>query len=294
MIPKILHRMWLDKNIPNNTTVPKKYRKHIDSFEKYNSDFDVYFWNMERVNYLFATNPSINKYYDVWLNMPHHIQKCDFARFAILYVYGGVYVDLDFRYYKNLSPLLDRQLLLVLEPVEHSILNKDSIDNRLYNGFIGSVPNHPFWLDWMDFIVECLKTTSDVMETSGPVNFRKWFLQSRYSNTPLVDTCDILPFYIKSNGKVALTKICEEKIGTNKVTDDYHNLLNNYADTLWKEGTGWGGKNLKLETFDQPNKNNKSSWTNNIVLTAIFVCVIALLILMFYFLHNTCSYQFIS
>ena len=38
----------------------------------------------------------------------------------IIYLFGGIYIDLDFVCVKNLSPLLYRELLLVFEPTEHS------------------------------------------------------------------------------------------------------------------------------------------------------------------------------
>src|SRR5438876_687791 len=161
MIPKVIHRMWLDKKIANNNYVPKKYDKFIQSFDANNPDFKVIFWNMDKCKQLFEKYPEINKYKNVWYHLPHHIQKCDFMRFIILYLFGGLYIDLDFMCFKNLSPLLDRELLLVFEPVEHSEMFHDPIKARLYNGFIGSIPKHSFWIDWLDFISESLKKIDD-------------------------------------------------------------------------------------------------------------------------------------
>lgn len=246
MIPKIIHRMWLDKNDDFNTNFPEKYNNHVATFTQYHPEFTVYFWNMTRVKTLFET--MMPAYYEAWLNMPSHIQKCDFARFAILYIYGGVYADLDFSYYRNISPLLNRELLLVLEPPEHSI--NDDIDARLYNGFIGSIPGHNFWLDWMNNIIISLTKTSNVMNTTGPVNFRRWFDTSSYRNTELVNTCDILPIY--NGNKPSLTKECAKRIGP-----EYNpKLLGNYADTKWIEGTGWGNLAL-VDFFKSPPPHNR-------------------------------------
>lgn len=273
MIPKILHQMWLDKKVPNNDSYPEKYSDHVSTFNKYNSGFELYFWNMEKVDELFNSEPILLKYYKTWKTMPYHIQKCDFARFAIMYIYGGLYADLDFRYYRDLTPLLNRELLLVFEPPEHSESHGDDFDARLYNGFIGSVPKHQFWLDWMDYIVQSLKITNEVMDTTGPVNFRIWFSNSPYKNTPLVSTCDILPIYRSADGLLHITRECVGKAGSSKITTDYQTKLNNYADTRWNEGTGWS-----IEPFELI-KNKIVNNSNAIILFLIALIIIVIVII---------------
>jgi inositol phosphorylceramide mannosyltransferase catalytic subunit len=276
MIPKILHRMWLDKSITNNDRAPKKYDKFIKSFDDHNPDFAVLFWNRDKIYGLFDNHPEILKYKQVWENLPHHIQKCDMARFIILYLYGGIYVDLDFMCFKNLSPLLNRDLLLVFEPREHSETWDDPVEARLYNGFIGSVPKHLFWLEWLNFIVESLKKTSDVMYTTGPVNFRLFFDQSRYNNTPTVSTCDILPIYLINNANY-ITKTCVDRNqGSEIIKDDnYYKTFNNYVHTKWSEGSGWG--NEQLEAFSTGNAEEHST----VSFFLLFIAIVFLLILIY-------------
>ena len=57
MIPKIIHRMWLDKIVEDNMVPPKKYKPAIETFDKYNPDFKVEFWNMGKVKSLFNKYP---------------------------------------------------------------------------------------------------------------------------------------------------------------------------------------------------------------------------------------------
>lgn len=249
MIPKIIHHMWLDKNISNNENVPKKYDKFMKSFRIHNPDFQVMFWNMERVKKLFDDYPEINKYKDVWYGLPHHIQKCDMMRFIILYLYGGLYIDLDFMCFKNLSPFLNRELFLVLEPPEHSEAYKDPVSARLCNGFIGSVPKHKFWLDWLDFICLSLKKTNDVMYTTGPLNFRIFFNKSKYRDVELINTCDIIPIATGRNGNF-ITRECIHRNGGSKIikNDNYYKQFGNYTHTKWSEGSGWGNETLINDT----------------------------------------------
>ncbi|XWV25489.1 glycosyl transferase [Tupanvirus deep ocean] len=284
MIPKILHRMWLDKSITNNNYAPKKYDPFIKSFKDHNPDFQVMFWNMERVNQLFDRNPQIAKYKNIWTNLPHHIQKCDMARFIIIYLYGGVYVDLDFMCFKNLSPLLNRELLLVFEPPEHSEIWNDPVPARLYNGFIGSVPRHPFWLDWLDFIVESLKKSNDVMLTTGPLNFAIFFRQSRYHNIPTINTCDLLPIYLKDNSNYITRNCVDRNHGSNIIkNNDYYKHFGNYTHTKWSEGSGWG--NEQLEDPNKLKENFSSTSSSNDTLCYILIIVVILLVLILIYVY---------
>lgn len=279
MIPKIIHRMWLDKNINDNNYAPSKYDKFIKTFNKHNKEFAVEFWNMTRVKNLFDKYPCISKYKSMWYSLPNHIQKCDVARFIILYLFGGIYIDLDFVCFKNLSPLLNREILLVFEPIEHSEIHKDQIERRLYNGFIGSVPNHPFWLEWLDFIIESLKRTSDVLQTSGPVNFRVFFNQSIYTNIEIVSTCDILPLYVKNNTNY-ITKDCTHR--TRDFVDNYQNKMNNYVHTKWIEGSGWGAEKLeKPGNITYPMEQMQIRHFNYLIIFILIMIILVAIILIY-------------
>ena len=260
-IPKTIHRMWLDNKVSDNTVPPKKYNRFIESFDKHNPEFRVEFWNMNRVKKLFDQDSLIKKYQTVWENLPHHIQKCDMARFIIMYLYGGVYIDLDFRCFKNLSPLLDRELLLVFEPIEHSDFDK-TINRKIYNGFIGSVPKHQFWLDWLEFVCESVKKTDDVWLTTGPANFGIFWRQSKYRNIELIDTCDILPIYY-CNDTHCFSRECANRIPeADYLSKNYYQKMGNYVDTLWNAGSGWnsGGK---LETLENDNEGKLETLKND-------------------------------
>ncbi|AYV85696.1 MAG: glycosyl transferase [Satyrvirus sp.] len=278
MIPKIIHQMWLDKKISNNDYSPEKYKPFINSFREHNPEFIFEFWNMDRAKDLFEKYPEIDKYKNIWYNLPHHIQKCDMARFLIIYLFGGIYIDLDFVCFKNLSPLLDRELLLVYEPVEHSEIYKDPIERRLYNGFIGSVPKHKFWLDWLDFILESLKKTDDVMYTTGPINFRIFLNQSKYKNIKLTDTCDIIPLYFK-NGSNYVTRNCVHRNNNSqKIDADYHKKIGNFTHTKWYEGSGWGAEQLDVSPepniFSHPIDNlSKKSNIGGYLLPILFIII---------------------
>lgn len=278
-IPKIIHRMWLDKNMDDNDVYPKKYNKFTKTFDDFNPEFTIEFWNIKRVNKLFDDYPALAKYRSLWKKVPHHIQKCDIGRYIVMYVYGGIYADLDFIFYRNLTPLLDRELLLVAEPTEYTA-SDEKFGARLCCGFIGSIPQHQFWLDWLDYIVISLRHTKDVLKTTGPTNFRMFFDQSDYSNTSLINTCDIIPIYYM-NGHHYITENCIARNGgSNKYSDDYHVKFGNYADNKWTDGTGWGDLTLNpQENFDSVfNDNGIFSKTNGRLILLLIIVILVFLI----------------
>ena len=267
-IPKIIHTMWLDKNTNNNISYPIKYEKNIATFKEHNPEFHFIFWNIDKVLQLF-NHPRIIQYKHMWQNVSHHIQKCDIARYIIIYIYGGLYIDLDFYCYRNLSPLLNRNLLLIKEPLEHSNNFHDPSIPKIFNGFIGSIIEHPFWLDWLDYIHLSLKKTRDVMYTTGPANFRNFFDQSVYMNTELLSPCSIIPIHYF--GKIANECVIYNNDNEN-VTKDYHKNIGNFTDTKWNEGSGWNDG--IIEKFDSVSTNN------NKYLIVIIVIIIIIIVIM--------------
>lgn len=241
MIPPIIHQMWLDKSTKTNVSVPSKYQSNVDQLRSLHSHWTYMFWNRDKVEKLFRTEPDLKPFRKTYQSMPHHIQKCDFARYAILYCLGGIYMDLDFHCHKSLDRILQAHpsLLLVYEPQEHS--SHDPVPRRLYNGFLGSSPRHRFWLEWMTYIQMSLTKTSDVMETTGPVNFARFMLQapSHYRNPEhFADTCDIIPI-ASIHDKIMMCAECQHRDSQPFDPQTYHLRVGNYTDTYWNEGTHW-------------------------------------------------------
>jgi mannosyltransferase OCH1-like enzyme len=107
--------------------------RYPQSWQELNPGFEYKLWNRKMARELFD-NPKLAKWKDFYYNtLQDWIEKCDFLRFAILYIYGGTYVDLDFKCNKSLEPLLNREIGLVWEPYEHTE-PADATPRRLYNG----------------------------------------------------------------------------------------------------------------------------------------------------------------
>lgn len=233
-IPLVIHQMWLDKNVSNNSIPPEKYLKlgYPQSWIEMNPNFQYKLWNWEKVNQLFEREELAPWKHFFHSRIKKHIEKCDFARYAIMFVEGGVYVDLDFKCNREITSLVqEREIGLVWEPREHSV-SSDRVERRLYNGFLVSKPNHWLWPQLMNHVVENYRPvdsifSSTVMLNTGPARVahfaKKFNLTEKYPHF-FIDTCLVLPFL---EGGV----ICSEC--------KTRSVFQPYAHTLWNEGSEW-------------------------------------------------------
>jgi hypothetical protein len=161
-MPKIIHQSWKSSNVVSYSSqgfFSYPFSKWIKSWIAYNPEWKYYFWTDEDNEKLFRETPELNRFLDVYLNKFNHIEKADFVRYAYLYVYGGVYADLDFECTHSLDYLaLTFDAFLSAEPWEHSkaLFNTDL---TICNAILGSREKHPFWL----FVLE----TSEALKRAG-------------------------------------------------------------------------------------------------------------------------------
>ena len=78
------------------------------------------------------------QFYDMYIEYPYDIQRCDAFRYFVLYKYGGIYLDLDIKCKKNLNIFLNNKLVFVKSP-------NLNINSTYQNSCMMSVPKHPFF-----------------------------------------------------------------------------------------------------------------------------------------------------
>ena len=90
-IPKIIHFIWLGSPFPT----AKYYERFYKTWELLNPTFEIILWNDERVQTLRQEKELMNhKAFDLATN---YGEKSDILRLELLYRYGGIYVDVDFK-----------------------------------------------------------------------------------------------------------------------------------------------------------------------------------------------------
>lgn len=97
MIPKIIHYCWFGGN-----PLPESAKKCIDSWRKFLPEYEIKEWNES--NYDVHKIPYIHEAYEA----RKFAFVSDYARFDILYQYGGVYFDTDVQVIKEMDDIVAR------------------------------------------------------------------------------------------------------------------------------------------------------------------------------------------
>lgn len=219
MIPKIIHYCWFGRN-----PLPALAVKCIESWRKYFPDYEIKEWNEENfdVNIIPYTQQaySLRKYAFV----------SDYARFWILYNYGGIYFDTDVEVIKSMDDLLSDGPFMGFE-------------QEPYRNFVGTVnpglglamtPKHPFLKEMLEryktykFISDNGKaiTKPNVVQYTTMLLKEKG-LSSLQGNRQIVAGITIYP-------KEFFSPIC---VVTNRIViTDSTRTVHRYAGS-WVEGT---------------------------------------------------------
>lgn len=110
MIPKVIHYCWFGGN-----PLPKSAQKCIASWRKYLPDYEIKEWNESN----FDVN--IIPYTAEAYKAKKYAFVSDYARFWILYKYGGLYFDTDVEVIKNMDDIIDKGPFMAFEDVSDGI-----------------------------------------------------------------------------------------------------------------------------------------------------------------------------
>lgn len=104
MIPKIIHYCWF-----GNNPLPKMAKECIDSWKKFFPEYEIIEWN--ETNFDIAVNDYVKEAY----RCKRFAFVSDYARFWILYNYGGLYFDTDVKVIKSMDDIIERGAFMGFE-----------------------------------------------------------------------------------------------------------------------------------------------------------------------------------
>ena len=128
MIPKIIHYCWFGRN-----PLPELAQKCIASWKKYLPDYEIKEWNEDN----FDVN--IIPYTAEAYAAKKYAFVSDYARFWILYKYGGIYFDTDVEQIKPINTMLFQDAFLGFEGTKH-----------IGTAVMGCVPHHPLFEEFLN------------------------------------------------------------------------------------------------------------------------------------------------
>lgn len=128
-IPKTLHQIWIGPD-----RLPAKYAAFIARWKALHPGWGHRLWGNELLDRVW---PGYR-----WLvdGLEHPALKSDFLRYWLLYVHGGVYLDVDFEPFRPIDELLAACQAFAVRAGSDA-------GGTCCNGFLGSTPRHPFIAD---------------------------------------------------------------------------------------------------------------------------------------------------
>lgn len=159
MIPKVIHYCWFGRN-----PLPESAVKCIESWRKFMPDYEIKEWNEDNfdVNIIPYTAEaySVGKYAFV----------SDYARFWVLYHYGGVYFDTDVEVIKPMDDIIEKGPFMGVE-VMCKVVPEDLVGYPMVNpGLgVGAPAGMDFYKKVLDFYVSLRFLREDGSIITGTV-----------------------------------------------------------------------------------------------------------------------------
>ena len=158
MIPKIIHQTW------GNKEMPIRFNESIESWKKYHTDYEYKFWSDNDIKILINENFS-KEVISVFNSLPDIISKVDMGRLCILYIYGGIYSDLDKVCIINYDELLENDALY-LTKTEGGYSNDLMISQKMNEDILLMITNiYNYWYIPIHYL--------RIMITAGPLFLSK-------------------------------------------------------------------------------------------------------------------------
>ena len=185
-IPKIIHQIWL------GSPVPERYKEWMNSWRIHNPEWLYILWTDETVAYLKLYNQ------ELYNKARNYGQKSDILRYELLYKFGGLYVDIDFRCLKPFDIFHHCYDFYI------GLLNGGGSEVAI--GLIRSIPEHPV----LKTVITSMHTVNSddaeqVLETTGNYHFLRSFMSVAPYDTSRLITFPCNFFYPSPNSERFLT-----------------------------------------------------------------------------------------
>ena len=180
--PKIIHQIW----IQGEDNIPSKYHKYVSQIKSMhnitnnsnvnNGKWKYMLWDDIKIISLLRQDKEL---IDTYYKLEYLHQKVDFARYIILYMFGGIYIDMDAYTVKPLDNLFKKfkDYNLLVSKLNMNDFEKNVIQYHINNGIVVSKKGSIVLKDLIDTIVSnphCKSYHNKmgcILATTGPYMF---------------------------------------------------------------------------------------------------------------------------
>jgi hypothetical protein len=154
-IPKVIYQTWKTKHLHENV------QKIRDNIQALNPEYTMELYDDHEMETFIRINfsPFI---YDCYKQLNVGAAKADFWRYCVLYIHGGVYLDMDSEITRPLDELIS--------PTDTCIITREGNPGVFNNWFMIFEKRHPILLKTIQKCCHNIvhKTTYDVCYLTGP------------------------------------------------------------------------------------------------------------------------------
>ena len=241
-IPKKIYQEWETKEL-----TPYFY-KNISKWKTVNPEYQFVFFDINEVKQIVTLFGS--RYLNVFNRLISGAFKCDFWRYIMLFLYGGVATDIDIIPVNDIDLFIRKEDFMVTV-VDLNLSESEGYHN-LFNGFLAIVPRHPIMFKCIQRVCEVVENNLpclSLMDICGPGNLGRavnWYLGRNETDSFINfkhDNIHFLTFdrqeeYIYKNNLLTYENILlQNKNGNSEMVNEYKLLCHknkNYKS--WTSG----------------------------------------------------------
>lgn len=214
-IPKII---WQTTKNTNNLHINAK--KSIASFLQKNPNYQWYIMDDEQCRQFIQDHFS-QEFYNMYISLPFGIMRADVWRIAIIYVYGGIYVDTDC----NCIVPLDNWI----NPNDELIAFEEWSNCSYGNFVIIAEPKHPALLESLNIIMRTYNSNG-FLNRNSPTPIQDFGAGAYYQG---------VKSFIENNVNHNIRVL---KYHEHRITNSFHNssyIVHDSASIKWNRYDSW-------------------------------------------------------
>ena len=217
VIPLNIYQTWFTKDLPI------KMQKCINNLKNTNPEFNYYLYDDNDCR-LFIEDNFTEEVLNTFDQLIPGAYKADFWRYCILYINGGIYLDIKFQPINNFK---------FMNLVNKEYLCKDikQSGSGIYNAIMICKPKNKLLLDAINLIVKNVKNNFygySSLEPTGPLLLKK-LLTNNY-----IQNLDLSLNVVKSNIYISLNELPILDIYKEYRTEQNTNSNKPVYDVLWR------------------------------------------------------------
>jgi mannosyltransferase OCH1-like enzyme len=211
-IPLQIFQMW------HSTELLPKMKEARNKLMLQNPEFEFKLFN-EKDCSKFIKNNFDEDVYDAFIRLVPYSYKCDLWRYCVLYIHGGIYLDIGF------FPINNFKFIDIINK-EHFVQDIPDSGSGICNGLIIVKPNNPILLSMINNIVQNVNIQyygENALSPTGPMLFKSNFPKKELNKIDLFLDLDTQKNVFISNRK---TRILQRYIDYRKeqreMTNEIH------------------------------------------------------------------------